>query len=478
VTLDRRRFLRGSAAVGLGFAGLRGLLGCSRGEVEPAAANPGPPPGYGPLQLDPQGLLDLPEGFSVRVLSRKGDPMDDGLRVPGMADGMGAFAGPDGRTILVRNHELDADDGPETGAFGEDLALLAGVDPGLLYDAGTRGAPALGGTTTLVVDTRTGRVERQFLSLAGTLRNCAGGVTPWGTWITCEEITLRAGGAFAKDHGWAFEVSADPDAGLQPPRRLPAMGRFYREAVAVDPATGIVYQSEDLGDGLLYRFVPDVPGDLAGSGRLQAMAVVDRPSLKTQNWDERTVEVGERLRCEWIDLDDPDNPNDDLRIRGHEKGAAQLARAEGMWFGGERGVFVACTNGGPLLKGQIWRYVPDASAGDPATSGGALELFLEADETTLLENADNLTVSPWGDLFVCEDGEDDQYVVGVTPEGRAYRFGRNAVSTSELAGAVFSPDGTTLFVNIQSQGLTLAVTGPWERREPGRPGRGGTPSAS
>jgi hypothetical protein len=285
---------------------------------------------------------------------------------------------------------------------------------------------------------------------------------------------VRAGKRLARDHGWAFEVTASADAGLAPPRRLAAMGRFYREAVAVDPATGVVYQSEDLGDGLLYRFVPDRPGDLAASGRLQAMAVTGRPRLQTQNWETRPVDVGERLRCEWIDLDATDNPDDDLRIRGHEKGAAQLARAEGMWFGGDRGVFVACTNGGPLLRGQIWRYAPDPpGAGDPAAAGGTLELFLEADDTTLLEKGDNLTVAPWGDLIVCEDGEDDQYLVGVTPEGSAYRFARNAVSDSELAGAVFSPDGSTLFVNVQNEGLTLAVTGPWKRRAPGATARAG-----
>jgi hypothetical protein len=476
VTLDRRSFLRSSAAVGLGFAGLHGLLGCRRdggprGSLPPARKIP---LGFGPLKPDPQGLLDLPVGFSVRVLSRAGDRMDDGLRVPGLADGMGAFPGPDGRTILVRNHEVDHDDPPAAGAFGERNELLAGVAPALFFDAGAGGSPALGGTTTLVVDTRTGRVEKQFLSLAGTLRNCAGGPTPWGTWITCEETVVRAGKRLARDHGWAFEVAASADAGLAPPRRLSAMGRFYREAVAVDPATGVVYQSEDLGDGLLYRFVPDRPGDLAASGRLQAMAVTGRPRLETQNWETRGVDVGERLRCEWIDLDGTDNPDDDLRVRGHEKGAAQLARAEGMWFGGDRGVFVACTNGGPLHHGQIWRYAPDPPGpGDPAAAGGTLELFLEADETTLLENGDNITVSPWGDLIVCEDGNEEDYLVGVTPEGSAYRFARNAVSDAELAGAVFSPDGSTLFVNVQNEGLTLAVTGPWERRAPGPTARAG-----
>lgn len=462
VPLSRRRFLRSSAAFGLGFAGLQGFLGC-RSEGTPARTRPPDPPhGFGPLRLDPQGVLDLPEGFQVKILSRHGDRMSDGLLVPGSPDAMGAFPGPDGRTILVRNHEVNPDAGPGEGAFGEDGALAAGIDPSVFWDPGTDGLPAFAGTTTIVFDTQRGKVEKQFLSLGGTVRNCAGGPTPWGTWITCEETTARAGGRLARDHGYAFEVAGTPDAGLAPARRLQGMGRFYREAVAVDPATGIVYQSEDLPDGLLYRFVPERPRELTGPGRLQALAVDGRPGLGLQNWGSRTVEVGQKLRCGWVDLDDPDNPGDDLRIRGHALGAAQFARTEGMWHG-DRGIFAACTNGGPAKRGQIWRYVPDAPEGDAAKNAGTLELFLESDADTVLRNADNLTVSPWGDLIVCEDGDGVDHLVGVTPEGKAYRFARNAVSDSELAGAVFSPDGTTLFVNIQEQGLTLAVTGPWEK---------------
>jgi secreted PhoX family phosphatase len=164
----------------------------------------------------------------------------------------------------------------------------------------------------------------------------------------------------------------------------------------------------------------------------------------------------------WIDLDDVESPEDDLRFRGFASGAARFARGEGMWYG--RGaIYFACTNGGSEKKGQIWKYTPSPDEGKPEESRepGRLELFVEPNDGTLVENADNLTMAPWGDLIVCEDGSEQQFLVGVTPEGEIYKFARNAMNTSELAGATYSPDGSTLFVNIQSPGITLAITGPW-----------------
>jgi hypothetical protein len=244
------------------------------------------------------------------------------------------------------------------------------------------------------------------------------------------------------------------------------MGRFYREAVAVDPASGVVYQTEDRDDGLIYRFVPDVPGELHAGGRQQALVVRGRPGLDTRNWDVRPIAVGASMSVEWIDMEDIDSPEDDLRHRGFARGAARFARGEGMWYGNET-VYFACTNGGSARLGQIWKYTPSTAEGteDELDTPGTLELFLESDHVSVLENADNLTVAPWGDLFVCEDGRGEQFLIGVTPAGDTYRFGRNARSTSELAGATFSPDGSTLFMNIQDDGLTLAITGHWERRD-------------
>lgn len=466
MTLSRRHWLRAAGAVTLGFTGLRQLL---HGGPAYAAALGSEARGFGPLKPDPAGIVDLPEGFSYGVFSKWGEKMDDGLFVPGKHDGMAAFPGPDGRTILIRNHEVH-NHGNEFGAFGNKNELAAKLDPAKLYDAGRNGkGPWRGGTTTLVYDTKARKLESHFLSLAGTKYNCAGGPTPWGSWISCEEVVERAGEQCAVDHGYNFEVPATVKPGLVDPLPLKAMGRFKHEAVAVDPDTGIVYQTEDEHDSLIYRFIPTRRGELKAGGKLQAMAVIDRPSLDTRNWPGGggehagpTIGVGDVLPVRWIDLEQIDNPENDLRLRGFAAGAALFARGEGMWYG-RRSVFFACTNGGRRKLGQIWRYVPSKLEGtaDEARFPGRLQLFIEPNDGSLIENADNLTVAPWGDLFVCEDGKPDQFVVIVKPDGRLFHFARNAGSRYEFAGACFSPDGSTLFVNIQGDGLTLAITGPW-----------------
>ncbi|MGH7453462.1 MAG: alkaline phosphatase PhoX, partial [bacterium] len=274
---------------------------------------------------------------------------------------------------------------------------------------------------------------------------------------------VRADANWAKDHGYAFEVPAIAEPKLAPPVPLKAMGRFNHEAVAVHPATSFVYETEDQSDGLLYRFIPNQPQRLAEGGKLQALCVIDQPSLDTRNWDERKVTSGAVLRVKWLDLEDIEAPNDDLRLRGFAQGAARFARGEGAWYGNDA-IYFACTNGGRKKKGQIWRYVPSPFEGtsEEQNDPGKLELFVEPNDGGLVDNADNLTVAPWGDLIVCEDGEEEQFLVGVTPKGEFYKFAHNAMpSSSELAGVTFSPDGTTLFVNIQHEGLTLAITGPW-----------------
>lgn len=456
---SRRHFLKNAAAVTAGFAGLHTFIGCTdAGPDSDLIAK-----GYGRLLPDPDGVLDLPAGFSYRIVSRGGDLMDDGLRVPRVPDGMAAFPGPDGLTIVVRNHEVEPAAMPAWGPFGESNELLPKIDPSLLYDAGGTASPCLGGTTTFVFDTRTGELRNQFLSLAGTLRNCAGGPTPWNSWISCEESTLLAGRELAQNHGYPFEVPAAAQPGLTPPVALKAMGRFNHEAVAVHPESGIVYQTEDRGDGLIYRYIPITPGKLSEGGRLQALGVSQRPSLDTRNWNRPTVKPGAPMAVRWYDLQEIDSPGDNLRYQGFDKGAARFARGEGMWYG-NGAIYFACTDGGRKQHGQIWRYTPSPREGsrNEQSSPGQLEIFLESTHSDLLENADNLTVAPWGDLIVCEDGPGEQRLVGVTTEGRFYTLARNAVSDSEFAGVTFSPDGSTLFVNLQYDRLTLAITGDWK----------------
>ncbi|MBI1314671.1 DUF839 domain-containing protein, partial [bacterium] len=274
--VTRRHFLQAGGSVASGFLGLQTLIrsGLTESSALAASASAGRA-GYGVLQSDGAGVLDLPAGFSYRVISRVGEEMSDGFVVPGLADGMAAFADKaSGLTIIVRNHEISP--GTVLSAFGRNNERLKKLKRDQLYDFGAGQTPGPGGTTTIVFDTRQQKVEQQYLSLAGTIRNCAGGPTPWGSWVTCEETVIREGfhaeknallrafgGGFTteRDHGFNFEVSASVEPRLAEPVPLKAMGRFNHEAIAVDPASSIVYQTEDRGDGALYRFVPKTRGN-------------------------------------------------------------------------------------------------------------------------------------------------------------------------------------------------------------------------
>ncbi|PZU12328.1 MAG: phosphatase [Sphingobium sp.] len=441
--IDRRRFATGVAAALGGLA----IAGCAERTALLTGAG-SPPTGYGPTLPDPAGLLDLPAGFSYRIVSQFGEPMSDGHVVPDRADGMGCFPLPGGRHALVRNHELSPngiDQGALRGAAGDLLA----------YDRLNDGRALPGGTTTIVVDGASGRTLSQHLSLAGTIRNCAGGTTPWGSWLTCEEDMTRAGNGVGQDHGWVFEIPATA-RGLVDPQPIRAMGRFNHEAAAVDPRTGIVYMTEDRDDGLLYRYLPDRPGTLMAGGRLQALALLDPARTDSRNWTGADIVEGDWLPVRWIDLDGTDAPDDDLRLRGNRAGALQFARGEGIhWGDGE--LFFCCTSGGAAKLGQIMRL-------RPGRTGDRLQLFVESRSKAMLDFGDNLTVAPNGHLVVCED----QYtkvvanrLIGVTPAGATYVLGALTAQT-ELAGACFSPNGRTLYVNAYSPAKTLAITGPWE----------------
>lgn len=450
--LDRRAFAR--SLTSLAFSGLA-LSGCARSSIAAEAMAAG----YGPLVPDPMGLLDLPRSFSYRVISQLGDPMDDGLRVPDRADGMGAFRLDTHRVALVRNHELSAKHVAE-GAFAQPDASGRG------FDRGRDGGWLPGGTTTLVYNQRTGRVEQQYLSLVGTIRNCAGGVTPWGSWLSCEEDVTRAGNDAGKDHGWVFEVPA-AHKGRVEAMPLRALGRFKHEAAAVDPRTGIVYLTEDQDESLFYRLLPAERGALARGGRLQALAFVDAAlGTDSRNWDEVTLAPGRWVATRWIDLDGTDSLEDDLRLRGNRAGAVRFARGEGIHYGdGE--FYFCCTSGGAARLSQVMRYRPSPAEGgsNEADAPGQLQIFVESTSTAMLNFGDNITVAPHGHLLVCEDQYTDvvdNHIRGITPDGKVYAFAR-LHAQSETAGACFSPDGQTLFVNVYKPAKTLAITGPWQR---------------
>lgn len=459
MSLSRRAFLGTGAAAGAALAfhrlvlrgdlyaaGRYGDLIAKAGEGAYGALRPAAAKNTGEM------LLAVPEGFEYNVFGRTGDKMADGRPTPRAHDGMAAFAvGSELR--LVRNHEIN------NGLGAEGVTLC---DPDKSYDR-----LAGGGTTTLVIDPETRELKRDFVSLSGSLHNCAGGPTPWGSWITCEETVLgkrrfrdmrmRERGGFAQDHGYCFEVSASLDAPVDPVP-LKAMGRFVHEAVAVDPETGIVYETEDRGSAGFYRFIPAKKGILAEGGRLQMLAVRGTKEYDTRSGQKR----GQTLDVVWVDIDEPDSPNaenDELCIykQGLSKGGATFARLEGCWYGGGS-IFFTSTSGGDRKRGQIWRYTPQ---GD---DGGMLQLLIESPDEAVLDAPDNLCVSPRGGLVICEDGGGENFIRGLTPEGLIFDVARNTVKgfeNREFAGATFSPDGRTLFFNIQTPGLTFALWGPW-----------------
>jgi len=434
---NRRQFL---AATGTAMAALV-ASGCSVREV--AGATHGRV-GYGRLIPDPLGFVDLPKGFSYNVISRMGDAMDDGFTVPDCGDGMGCFDLGNGKLALVRNHECIPGVHEGGGVVGP------------AFDTMARSlVPLPGGTTTIVLDAETLKVERQYRSLAGTIRNCAGGVTPWGSWLSCEENTNRADGRINQDHGWVFEVPADA-GGLVDPAPLKAMGRFNHEAACVDPQTGIVFMTEDRDDSLLYRFIPHENGKLAAGGRLQALRASGLADAR--NWNRVAVRTGKPFLVDWVDLDDVEAPADDLRLRGAAKGATLFARGEGIHMG-EGELYFCCTSGGAAQLGQVFRFRP--AAGE---QGDALELFYESTDPESFNFGDNLTIAPDGQLVVCEDQYPEvveNHLRGITRDGTAYPLALLRTQT-EWAGACFSPDGRVLFVNAYSPTATLAITGPWQ----------------
>ena len=181
------------------------------------------------------------------------------------------------------------------------------------------------------------------------------------------------------------------------------------------------------------------------------------PDLR--NWSEPAFARNTPAAVEWIDLDDVESPQDDLRERAAAKGASLIARGEGIHMGdGE--LYVCSTSGGAAELGQMLRLVPGREG-----KADSIELFFESESKDQFDYGDNLTVAPNGHLIVCEDQYTllvDNHLRGITPEGKPYKLGRLRLST-ELAGACFSPDGKWLFVNAYSPTRTLAITGPWDR---------------
>lgn len=433
-TLSRRMFIQLGAAAG-GALGL-GITGLGAAE---APQYGGTIPGFGPLvptasENTGEVLLGLPEGFRYNVLIRRGDLMSDGRAFPSNADGMGAFDH-DGLVRLVCNHERGA--GTPIGSLPWD-------------------AKAGGGTSTLTFDPAARLLTGSFVSSSGHVRNCAGGVTPWGSWLTCEESNLAPSGSLDRQHGYVFEVPAfaSGETAVSP---LFSLGLHYPEAAVVDPATGVVYITSDRGPCGLFRFVPDEYGNLAGTGRVQMLAIDGMPGYDTRVGQQ----AGAKLPVSWVDIDDPSNEAayaaDALYTykQGLARGGATFSRGEGAWYG-RHSVYFACSNGGDAGLGQIFelRLKQDDVQ--------ELALLFESRDQAAMGAPDNICVSPSGNnLVICEDGSGAEYLHLLRHSGnQIYRLAENLYpgqEGSEWAGACFSPDGRTLFANLQGAGAVFAI---------------------
>jgi secreted PhoX family phosphatase len=234
------------------------------------------------------------------------------------------------------------------------------------------------------------------------------------------------------------------------PARIAGYGRFNHEAAAVDPVTNVAYFSEDRSDSCIYRFLPR-DKHKPFEGKLQALEVKGSDRLDVA----RALAPKQRVAVDWVDVADPDPSGDTVRKQAQERGAALIRRGEGMWLFGDS-VYVVSTSGGRASSGQVLELrIGRSGASD------TLENVAEGNGESGLEAPDNVTVAPTGELYLCEDGGGDQYLRGISKRGKVFDLARNAGSGGELAGACFSPDGRALFVNLQREGLTLAILGPF-----------------
>jgi secreted PhoX family phosphatase len=474
--VERRTILKTAAAASMAgpFAGLVAAPHAA------AATNPRTVPLEAVAdERDGVVRLHVPEGFRYRSFHDTTGTvvLTDGTVLPGRHDGMGAFPGPDGTVVLVRNHEINS---PVPAAFGT----------GTPYD------PRAGGGTTTIQVTLTGEVIRSFTSLNGTMMNCSGGQMPWGSWITCEEtingpdvgpdFTGTSNIPLTKPHGFIFEVpaSAFPGSGQSTRQPIRSAGRFAHEAVSYDPHSGYLYLTEDdfgFASGF-YRYKPPtdpmVVGRLEDGGTLEMLKVAGAWNAHLEGAQEQNA----TYRTEWVPIADPaptfpytpgviaptsnNTAITHVARQGWAQGAAYFSRLEGQVARDGVVYFTSTEGGGPAEAtnenpagygngfGQVWAY---------HAASGKLRCVFQSTGPDVLDLPDNITTSPRGTLVVCEDSTDRNFVRGLSKNGKLWDIALNPTA-DEFAGSTFSPDGHTLFVNIQaSRGRSFAIWGPWQK---------------
>jgi secreted PhoX family phosphatase len=503
MTFTRRQILGGGAAgVGLAVTGLVPSLGggvaaaavpsalTARGGAGGAGATGRPFP---PLQDDPNGILALPPGFTYTIASRAGltDLSFGQGKTPDFHDGTAVVDVNKNGYTLIQNHELN----PNAAAFG--VPHVAGT----VYDPGARNAS---GCTVLVTD-KAGNRTAEWVGLSGSVRNCAGGPTPWGGWLTCEETYITAGaawsaggqsGTYEKNHGYVYEVFAAP-SDQQVPKPIKAFGRFEHEAIAFEPGNTRVYLTEDAGgpNGLVYRWTAPRNTKLrAGiatalsdtAGKLEAMQIrLDDGSILPDVTYITSAQLGRPFDVTWTEVPDREATTTPTRTQFVDGTVTRGKKFEGIWS----------TNQGAYIVNSFAFGASDLPAA--ATKHDGMVWFYDFSDQTItlvtyfphnplaegegayppypdlyFDGPDNVSVTPYGTLVLAEDGVRASHVLSAVPGGPTYAIARgmltngtsNGASTySEFTGPTFTPDGKILFVNIQNPGITLAISGPWNR---------------